>query len=454
MIFVMLIFVIALILFVWSFLLSINFASWDMYSLIWNFFQSEIVNERNFLLTSWYARYYNTNSWDNNFSCYSNTWVYQDDDCLFRSLYWFLPPNKKIDIWVFNKEQWKKIILDFTGWNFSWVDFLINEVSWTKKYYTKIWNKHFEYDNLKDWSTYNIKLTNLSNERIQYFLYLTWGEGIKEFKVSQNWTAVIGAKYNYVFWKTKLFDKNIDYNLWITLDVSSLFSQVLNFIDLSPLNENKINKIHFNAWWNNSDGFLISTDFRPLSSPQIISLQGWTVTKSCQKQLWWFYRNAGRTSTVYPLDDITLNNLKVNNLYTGLTLTGWFYTFCSWDLQSVYWQVDYFASWWISIYSIQAWRDYNFTWNSILTWSDLIKSLQFFEYKWYYIFNWFVFDSDFWLGYVGWNVADTVLMKKIVNQISLWSQPNDLIKSVTDKVFYFVDSLGWTAQRYYKNLKY
>lgn len=457
MVFVLLIFFIALVLFIWSFLLSMNFTWWDMSNLIGNFFQSEIINERNFELTSWYANFFNNNTWNNNFYCYDKNNNYEDDDCLFRSLYWFLPPGKKIDIWVFSRKWWDKILLNFTWENFSWVDMIINEVSWKRRYYYKITQENFEFDKVLSWFVYNAKLTNLGSWWIQYFLTFTWWEWIKDFSVDADWKAIISAKYNYVFWKNRLFGTNVDYKLWLTLNIDNLFGEVLTFVWFENLSDDAINQIHFNAWWNNIDWYFMSTGIFPLAQPETIYITSWMDTKSCQGNIRWYYRNPARGTSIYPLDKNTLDTLHLQSMYTGLDMVWWLYTFCSWDVQSIYGQINYIFTWWATTWEnfvLQAWRSYDFTWNSVIAWDNLFPSFQIKEYNWTYIFNWIIYDSWYWVWYVWWLFSDSVVLRKLIESTNIWTNINSLVKQITDKSIFFSDSISGSALRYYKRLKY
>lgn len=432
-----------------------NFTWWDMSTLVWNFFQSEIVNERNFLLTSWYANYFNKNWWNNNFYCYDKNGNYEDDDCLFRGFYGFLPPQKKIDVWLFSRQSWTKMIFSFTWAEFSWVDLVLNEVSWKKRYFYKITQKTFEFPKTLTWSVYNAKLTNLWTWWIQYFMNFTWWEWIKDFNVAANGQWIISSKYNYVFWKTKLFSNSVDYKLWITLNIDD--SEVLTYLWLNTIWDQNINQIHYNTSWINMDWFFIQTNMLTLTQPEKIYVVSGIDDKFCYNLLQWYYRTPSRWTTVYPLDSYSLAQFHAQNLYTWLDMKWWFYSFCSGDNQSIYWQIEYIytggALTW-TVFKIQAWGSYDFTWNSIVVNNNMYPSLQLTNYNWYYILNWIIFDSAYGIWYIWWILDKKETLSKILDLTNTKVPMNNLVKTINDKTIFFIDSISGSATRYYKKLKY
>lgn len=453
MIFTILLFVIALILFLWSYLIWMNFVTLDYNWLISNYFQSQIINEKNFMLTSWYMQYYNNSEWNNDFYCNSYNWVYEDKNCLFRSYYWFLPPNKKIDLWIVTKSVWTNFVLLFS-WNiFSWVDFVLNQINWNKKFQIPIKTTNYTLNEQLNNGLYNIKLTNKSNNWIQYFLYLSGSEWIKNFQVNSSWSALIWANYNYYFWKKWLLKDGINFKQQINLNINNSLNNILNKIWLQNISDNQINYLHYFGSWINYTWLVISNNFNTLSSPVNISVQWFATIKSCIKQIKWYYLKNEQSNIVFPLDTESLDKLRLQNLYSW-NMSWWLYTYCSWDLDSIYWKIDYSTSTWENLFSIHVGRSYNFTWNSIITWVDFKNSMQIYEYNGYYLYNWLIYDTIYGIWYVGWKLENRQIFTKIIDLINSWNQVNLLIKLVNEKSITFIDTINSFAIRYYKNINY
>ena len=181
---------------------------------------------------------------------------------------------------------------------------------------------------------------------------------------------------------------------------------------------------------------------------------GWiTNSFNCSWYVEWYYRNALRWDTFYPLTQSWLNFLKSfyssPNWYEKLVLSWKLLTNCddkfqlSWE-NSIYWQIDYFYSdWWANkkIFSLQAWRQLDLTWNST-TWNNLVWNFQ--VYQNYYPAG-FVFDSTFWIWLV-WGKIETgfnqlPVLVDYLNSNDYWF--SDLIKSIKNNTINFKNQPDW-----------
>lgn len=199
------------------------------------------------------------------------------------------------------------------------------------------------------------------------------------------------------------------------------FSLNLNFNLFSDLLE-KFNIVHFNAPWNDFVGTLFVTN-TPYQS-QTIKLSSDSV--SCSNLLQWYYYNSQRWDRVRPLDNWTLNTLKLgNSSYWNLSITWWLYTLCSWDENWIYGQIEYTLSWTKSY--IIAWTELNYKKNTYQTWS-LVKSFQ--------RFNWvtplgYIWDSIWWIGFVWWELSWSENLITLLNSWNLnttWNSINELFE--------------------------
>jgi len=136
-------------------------------------------------------------------------------------------------------------------------------------------------------------------------------------------------------------------------------------LDLFPWITSNIADAHFNYWGN--DFFWIYFLLSPGNSWNTITLN-WE-TKICTKQVRWLYYNNQRWYRLRPLDQTTLNTLQtLTTWYTNLTMSGWWYTLCSWSIpDEIYWQITHNRYSW-TIFNMIAWVEYDFTGNTYI-WS-------------------------------------------------------------------------------------
>lgn len=254
MVFILVLIVITLIIFVGFYILSFSFLGWEFSNFYWNIFQSQVIVSQNFKLVDDYKNYFLINwSWyndltgniiddnhnDDNHFCRKNIWTwYKDDDCLYRSLYWFIPPNKQIDLWYFENisGSWLNI---YFSWNIN--EDIIVSLNYLNKWKRNLYNfqksgyieSEFKKDNI------NLKLKNKNNSRIQYFISLKNGEWFKELNINKsNYKREVSYNYNYF-----LNDKKLMYN-------DLLLSTGYNQKPINPFSWN-LKIWDFDIWWSN-----------------------------------------------------------------------------------------------------------------------------------------------------------------------------------------------------------
>jgi hypothetical protein len=139
-----------------------------------------------------------------------------------------------------------------------------------------------------------------------------------------------------------------------------------NILNLFPWITGYTNSAHFTYWGNDFAWifFLLSPGY----SWDSITL--WSQTKTCSKQIKWLYYNDQRWFRLWPLDIQTLQTLQSASItwYNNLTMSGWWYTLCSWsNPDEIYWQITHDRYNW-TIFNMIAWVNYDFTNNSYTGW--------------------------------------------------------------------------------------
>lgn len=132
--------------------------------------QSNIVNEQNFLLWKEYIKYFNSKSWDNLF-CFSWT-TKTDNNCYFRWLYGFVPPETKINLWNFYISKSTKFL-------FSWTNSLNLEIKSIKNLNNYIFQNSWE-TKIFSPSYYTFKIYNPHKNWEQFFITAKNTEWIKQ----------------------------------------------------------------------------------------------------------------------------------------------------------------------------------------------------------------------------------------------------------------------------------
>lgn len=196
--------IVVLISVLWIYLISFNFFLQDFNFFADKFLQSYYIWESNNKLNEKYF--------------YDNKTYFQDcldeniEKCKSWWIYWFIPPNKTIDLWFYQNiyASWFNILL--TGNNINTILHINNFTNdWNDKYL--IQDKKFMFTGDIINQNLNLKLENKEDERIQFIFNLTWWNLLKKHKISQNltWWFDIQVNQNLFIWNRKFFDKNIEY---------------------------------------------------------------------------------------------------------------------------------------------------------------------------------------------------------------------------------------------------
>ncbi len=171
------------------------------------------------------------------------------------------------------------------------------------------------------------------------------------------------------------------------------------------------------------------------------------IAKSCSKQVRGLYYTNAKGARLWPLDQQTLNWLKLlNSDYEDLQLEGGIYTTCgaSWstDLYSLYGQVLFSsASAWTGLGTLSAWFIYDAQNNSVKTAKWLYPSLQYFNNQ---TPLGYIYDNVAGIGFVWWQLsvwAHQAILWALewglsINQIfGFWGNQNEIIATVSGQTF-------------------
>ena len=252
----------------------------------------------------------------------------------------------------------------------------------------------------------------------------------------------VSQKFNHFLKSNSLMPSNINYNIDFLVLVSDF---LLSVTWLSDSLANKLSSIHFFAWWSDFDWIFIVSDIISLTTGEIIQITDWTEQKDCDTQLEWYYRNSTKNDTIRPLDaDLLAYWQAEDNSYSWISLTWWFYSACESDPNSIYGEIIYSYSW-SELFSLQTWREYDFTWNSInVTSTGFKKSFQF--YNWIIPF-WIIADTDSGIWFVWWKLDAVVTLQKLITELNNWWQMNQVINNITESEIIFTTLIGWKATR-------
>lgn len=430
--------VITLIAFIWTYMMSINFFVWDFKNLYSDVIQSKIVNQRNFELSDTYVQSYNSDSWNNDYRC-DNI----DNDCLFRSLFWFIPPESLIDLWNFYNLSWDSINFEFT-WNITnSIDVWIYEIDWSKNIKDSFIDSGYLEPKL-NWNDYNIKIRNNNQFWIQYFVYLSWWEWIKDFTIDES--SLWQIWYDYSFFNKKWFILwwDISFIKWFTVNIEFL----LEILWFSQDDENRLSKIHYNAWWNDINGLMIYTDNKSLMSWENLFIDGFTWATNCDEQVTWYYWNPAIWDIVWPLDYDGLTQWQLSWYYNDLAMQGWFFTSCDSNENHVYWEIIFKQNTTATeIFSIQAWREYTYTWNTLMDTTNFTESLYITWYNWFNHPVWIISDTIAWLWFIWWEFVDSSKMRDIIDYHNLWNNVPSILSWFIDNQIQFNEPIWWYVLR-------
>lgn len=182
---------------------------------------------------------------------------------------------------------------------------------------------------------------------------------------------------------------------------------------------NKFSMVHFtlpNTSVNNFQGgfFWLPTKQLPISSwvcgGQSHNYMQWCVTfnavsKPCSKQVRWLYYTNAKWSRLWPLDQQSLNWLRLLNAdYNNLQVNGGLYTSCgtSWstEIYSIYGQIEYYDTvlgTWLG--TLSAWLTYDIANNLVDTTKWLFPNFQYFNNQ---TPLWYIYDNVGGIWFVGW----------------------------------------------------
>lgn len=200
---------------------------------------------------------------------------------------------------------------------------------------------------------------------------------------------------------------------------SSLFADSLPFQgNLTTLfsgagfSTSNFSEVHFNQWGNNFAGIIFWLTEEVLSTPETITvdaLSGWTQEISCSGHLRGLYYNNMRWRRLWPLDADSLAILSWEGSgYEIMTLTGGFYTNCTWisdyfpASNEIFGYIQHTRSG--TTMEMVAGVDYDFTWNTLLSGAGFTDSL---------ITTGWTYSGWLWDNY--WGIA----------QVSSWEAPWD-----------------------------
>lgn len=430
--------IIVIILFMWTYILSINLFLWDFKDLYSSALQSDIVNQRNFDLTPIYMNSYNSDLGNNNYDC--TEW---DNDCKFRWVFGFLPPNSMIDLWNFRLIQGSWFVLDFTWVINKWIKLWVYEMWWELALSnTYFWSWYISRE--LAWKDYNLKLKNQWDSWVQYMIYLSWWNWLKDFSVDENNFATLSYDYSYYTKRSNLFDKKISYNSWFYLSIDTLIS----FLWLDPNLSDDVNTLHFYWWWNDYLWVFIYSSYSVFTTWQNILIDGLTWATNCTDRLNWYYWNPMRWDIVWPIDSTTLATWQSSWFYSNLSMAWWLYSNCDGKVDDIYGEIIYtYTPTSTELFFLQSWRDYDYVTNTIIENTDLNPSMQFYNYWWKDIPIWLIYDSNYGIWFMGWRLSTGTQLEKIVEQTNLGTWMNILIYNLDANNINFIDYVSGSALR-------
>ncbi len=164
------------------------------------------------------------------------------------------------------------------------------------------------------------------------------------------------------------------FSLGLTVLANTTFSIDDLFFTQTGISSWDYSPLHFNFAGNDFDGIMFLGS--GISQTSNLTMSG--VTINCERQLEWLYINTARWNKVWPLDQNTLDTLSGNinfAWYDTLTMTGWFFTECSWAWiggDEIYWYLEHTYNG--HTYSLWAGVDYDFlSWEAIANFAGTLK---------------------------------------------------------------------------------
>ncbi len=154
---------------------------------------------------------------------------------------------------------------------------------------------------------------------------------------------------------------------------------VLDFVDIQVQTLiDRYTSVHFNTPGNDFQWGVFWLPTISLATP--VTITNGFDSRTCTKKLRWIYYNSQRGDRLRPMDQETLDSfLSVQSAsYSGLTISGWWYTTCSGNVYAIYGQITLNDRG--NLTTLTAGVPFNFMNNAIWS-SNLISSLQYFDNK-------------------------------------------------------------------------
>ncbi len=218
----------------------------------------------------------------------------------------------------------------------------------------------------------------------------------------------------FFFWRAQAGTITFDWFApWDT--ISSKYSMVhFGF----PVDGDATNDLAWGAFW------LPNIE---LNSYQELTYQG--ETRICRKQIRGLYHNASRGDRLWPIDLKSLNYLKqINTNYNNLSMSGGWYTTCSWGQNRMPWSDIYGqitfneSTYWDS--TLSAWLMYTMNNTISASHSGFYPSLSYYNNE---TPVWYLFDSLGWVWFVWWifknhsGLLQDIKNDKGINDLFTWN---------------------------------
>ena len=197
-----------------------------------------------------------------------------------------------------------------------------------------------------------------------------------------------------------------------------------------------VNEIHF-IWWGNEGNnfwwFFVMTSNPQLARAVSINVD-WKPALSCQNRLEGYYFSAARWNLLLPITNSQLQWLKsLSNKYDWVSIQWGLFSNCNDQYlrdkkhNSIVWHIKYFKDW-QEIFSIIAWRQYDLKSNKMIIDSS-IGLMWNFQLKDDKIPIGFFFDSNFWIAFLGWKIAQWIESVVSPSDPNYATMPESLKKS-------------------------
>lgn len=212
------------------------------------FKQSEIIfSQNNSLIKDYFDSYNQDNLWNNNWLCIDQ-WIIEDTDCNYLSLYWFIPPNTRLDLGTYVITVDTDIEFIISWENLDWVNYRIIDITNWWEYSGTIFNNQIV-SNIKAGSNVIVKLINNNHNRNQFFIKPINQEGFKQV-VSENWVYSISSSFNIKYWKNYVLQN------WL-LNNLNLKQEMITYYDMDSIIWDSF--VDFSSYWNNLSCYNIWT---------------------------------------------------------------------------------------------------------------------------------------------------------------------------------------------------